>query len=386
MAMPSLVIRVSYMTKIIPIVLMCLLFMAPAIARQNEQSRSQLRHKIAQIQIQQQEVSALIDAPEAAWKDALQVRQEADDAMLIVLIGDLMAAEPEASDLGDYAPLRWRALRRSGDPVKALKEAEALLQVRPDLKSTMAEMALELAWYRSVLGSPEEAVAVANEFTEAHPEIEGGALLLEAATARLSSDNQQLLDIQARILTEYPNTPSAHRVKLAQPDTQIWTDPFFNKEMIDITTGNAVAIQDFEGKVTLIAHWADWCSPAHVAIQEAVDVYEKYHPQGLKVLGISGDNKPQKSHDFIDQHALPWSNVSVPWNRAKLKNSAIDFWNHSYTPRFLLVDHEGHILAHPNQSSLCSYVEKAMNGERLSNRQEDVSYDPLNFTGQRAVP
>ena len=351
-----------------------------------EDNDRQLRQKIARLKEHQQEVSTFVDLNNSSWEEALKKRREADDAMMIVLIGELMNREPAAPDLGDYAPLRWQAIRRGGDPIKALNEAEALFKSRPDLQSTQPEMALELAWYHSVLESPQDAVVTAHKYADAYPEMAEGALLLEAATARINSDSQQVIELQSRIVTEYPDTPSAYRVELGAPNNKIWTDSFFRKQMNDIATGNVVLSEEYEGKITLIAHWTNWCAPAHIAIEEAVDVYEAYQDQGFQVLGMSGDLKAGKASDFIEQHSLPWNNISTPWDPSATPQSAIEFWSQSFTPRFLLVDDQGRILAQPRQNQLHSYVEKALAGKLHVSRQIADSYDPKNLTGQRAVP
>lgn len=384
--MPRSLIRVSFMNLYISLFLSTVISISPAISTGDTDNETQLRQKIAQLKKHQQEVSTFIDLENASWEEALKKRREADDAMMIVLIGELMNQEPAAPDLGDYAPLRWQAIRRGGDPIKALNEAEALFKSRPDLQSSQPEMALELAWYHSVLESPQDAVVTAHKYADAYPEMAEGALLLEAATARINSDSQQVIELQSRIVTEYPDTPSAYRVELGQPNTEIWADPIFVNQMNDIATGNVISSHDFDGNVTLIAHWANWCSPAHIAIKEAVDVYKLHHDQGFQVLGMSGDRNLENASDFIEKHSLPWGNISVPWNQPVFPQSAMEFWSQSYSPRFLLVDGQGRILAQPKQSQLHSYVQKAMAGKLPLLRRVAVSYDPENLTGQRAVP
>jgi hypothetical protein len=101
---------------------------------------------------------------------------------------------------------------------------------------------------------------------------------------------------------------------------------------------------------------------------------------------MSGDRNLENASDFIEKHSLPWGNISVPWNQPVFPQSAMEFWSQSYSPRFLLVDGQGRILAQPKQSQLHSYVQKAMAGKLPLLRRVAVSYDPENLTGQRAVP
>ena len=41
------------------------------------------------------------------------------------------------------------------------------------------------------------------------------------------------------------------------------------------------------------AKWASWCEPCVEEIPEIVKVYQKYHPRGFEVLGISLDEENQ---------------------------------------------------------------------------------------------
>ena len=60
---------------------------------------------------------------------------------------------------------------------------------------------------------------------------------------------------------------------------------------LPITKGAApVALSSWKGKVVLIDFWATWCGPCRESIPEVERVYQKYHGQGLEVVGISVDD------------------------------------------------------------------------------------------------
>lgn len=53
--------------------------------------------------------------------------------------------------------------------------------------------------------------------------------------------------------------------------------------------GDVVRLSDHRGQVVILDFWATWCGPCRMEIPGFVDLFKKYHDQGLQIIGISLD-------------------------------------------------------------------------------------------------
>jgi thiol-disulfide isomerase/thioredoxin len=47
-----------------------------------------------------------------------------------------------------------------------------------------------------------------------------------------------------------------------------------------------VRLEQFRGKVVLLDFWATWCAPCKLEIPGFVELYERYKPHGLEIVGL----------------------------------------------------------------------------------------------------
>jgi peroxiredoxin len=71
--------------------------------------------------------------------------------------------------------------------------------------------------------------------------------------------------------------------------------------------GGKLNWDDYKGKVVLLDFWATWCGPCREELPNVEKTYEKYHPQGFDVVGISLDDDRTKLSDFLAKEKLPWT-------------------------------------------------------------------------------
>lgn len=79
--------------------------------------------------------------------------------------------------------------------------------------------------------------------------------------------------------------------------------PDFEEKDLD---GKPLSIANYKGKVVLIDFWATWCGPCVRELPNVLKAYEKYHPKGFEIIGISLDQDETKLKDFIKEKNMPW--------------------------------------------------------------------------------
>ena len=110
------------------------------------------------------------------------------------------------------------------------------------------------------------------------------------------------------------------------------------------TEGNPVTFSDVykQHKITMIDFWASWCAPCRVFNPTLLEIYQKYQPKGLEIIGVSLDRNHGDWLRGIEEDKLPWLQVSD-----------VQFWDSEvaklyyvrYIPQNVFVDAEGNILA-----------------------------------------
>lgn len=110
--------------------------------------------------------------------------------------------------------------------------------------------------------------------------------------------------------------------------------------------GKMVSLDDLKGKVTIIDFWAAWCGPCRKENPNVVRIYNKFHDQGLEIIGVSLDgnrrqNDPKKSWlDAIEKDNLVWTQVS---NLQYFNDPVARLYNISSIPATFILDKDGKI-------------------------------------------
>ena len=103
--------------------------------------------------------------------------------------------------------------------------------------------------------------------------------------------------------------------------------------------GTAFSTDSLKGKVILVDIWATWCGPCVGELPHVAKVYQKYHDQGLEVVGVSCDSKAEDLKKFLESHKeITWTQLYDPklpeWDAAKQ-------FGVLSIPRMFLIDKRG---------------------------------------------
>ena len=109
-----------------------------------------------------------------------------------------------------------------------------------------------------------------------------------------------------------------------------------------------VSLNDVKGKVTIIDFWAAWCGPCRRENPNVVRIYNKYHDQGLEIIGVSLDGtRNQKDPknawlNAIKKDELTWTHVS---NLQYFQDPVAQLYNINAIPATFILDEKGKIVA-----------------------------------------
>lgn len=114
--------------------------------------------------------------------------------------------------------------------------------------------------------------------------------------------------------------------------------PDFEAETLD---GDYISRASLEGDYVLLEFWATWCGPCIPEIPHLKSLYEKYHQDNFKIIGISLDQDKETLINFIDNREMEWVQVFIEegW-----EGELPRLFNVSGIPRMYLLDPKGNII------------------------------------------
>jgi thiol-disulfide isomerase/thioredoxin len=104
--------------------------------------------------------------------------------------------------------------------------------------------------------------------------------------------------------------------------------------------GRVLRSEDFKGKVVVIDCWATWCSPCMSLVPELKRLHQRWHKDGLEIIGVSLDQSAEIVRKAAQENGMTWPQVLVP-----AKGKARQLWQDAAgiesIPRVLVIDRAG---------------------------------------------
>ncbi|HYO48843.1 MAG TPA: redoxin domain-containing protein [Chloroflexia bacterium] len=109
--------------------------------------------------------------------------------------------------------------------------------------------------------------------------------------------------------------------------------------LTDAVTGESVSLASLRGKPVWINFWATWCPPCREEMPEMQQYYEKYHAQGLAIVGVNVQESDSQVQQYLKEGAYTWTFV------LDAKGTTTDRYLVGGLPSHFFIDAEGVVQA-----------------------------------------
>lgn len=170
-------------------------------------------------------------------------------------------------------------------------------------------------------------------------------LELLAQGADFIQEDEKLMQSLLFLTASQKETGAAEYVRIAGDGTVV------SRESVEaVAACNALVGQ---GEWVLLDFWASWCGPCREETPNVIRLARKYGDKGLKVVGVTMKDKPEKSLEAIRQLGICYDQIfdleSIICNRFSIQG----------VPHFFLLDPEGNTVlqGHHNLDRFDAYLQ-----------------------------
>lgn len=172
-------------------------------------------------------------------------------------------------------------------------------------------------------------------------------------------------DTLAAYLKTYPHRGNGMLkdiVGLVEAEERKATGAPFTDIALNDMAGKTVRLSDYVGKgnYVLVDFWASWCGPCRAEMPNVRNVYNRFHPKGFEIVGISLDSQSDDWQHATEQMGITWPQMS---DLKGWKSEAATLYGVRSIPFTLLFDPDGKVVA------------TGLRGESLMQKLEQVYED-----------
>ena len=118
--------------------------------------------------------------------------------------------------------------------------------------------------------------------------------------------------------------------------------------------GRKIDVRQMRGKVILVDFWASWCAPCRASMPHLKKLYRTYNPQGLEIIGVSGDASRAALDQYLKDASLPWPIYFDPAGVDRLMR----WWGVQAIPTYFVVDKSGRLRSTDARATLDELIPK----------------------------
>jgi thiol-disulfide isomerase/thioredoxin len=185
-------------------------------------------------------------------------------------------------------------------------------------------------------GPPDEFADAAKALQKDFPQKSSSYAYLREALERMSADKaralaKEIIDGSAPEKEKLPFKGFLHRLDSMGANVSL---------AFTALDGREVDTAKMKGKVVLVVFWATWCAPCVAETPALQAAYDKFHAQGLEIIGISLDEQEDKGklEKFLKSRRIPWPQY---FDGKEHDNQIALQFGIDGIPEFFLIDKQG---------------------------------------------